>query len=145
MDLFSTGSDEKTVILTEPMGASLETIRRVERQLGLAFPDDYVQFMQYSDGGTIIPGDSSAINLYSIEEMRFERDSDGEQYEGCVFFGSDGGLESYGFEVRTTPVSIVEVDKVAGMESAILVGRTLRELVDYVRHKFDDFDRNPSQ
>src|SRR5690349_8987408 len=136
MDIFSTGSDEKTVVITEPTGASLETIRGVERQLGIAFPDDYKQFMQSSNGGTIIPGESSVINLFSIEDLLDEEASDLERYEGGVFFGSDGGLESYGFDVRTTPVTIVEVDKVAGMESAIPVGRTLRELVDYVRHKF---------
>lgn len=140
MDMFSEGADEVTQVRTEPMRAAIETIRQIERELGITFPEDYVQFMQRSNGGTVIPGNSSEIILHRIEDLLSDREIDLALYEGCVFFGSDGGLESYGFDIRTTPVSIVEVDRVAGMESAILAGNTLRELVLYVRHKFDDMD-----
>jgi hypothetical protein len=145
MDIFGRDTDEVTEVRTEPTGASVETIHRIQQQLGITFPEDYVRFMQYSNGGTIVPGDSSEINLYPIEDLLRHRATDLELYEGCLFFGSDGGLESYVFDVRTTPLSIVEVDAVAGMESAIPAGQNLRELVEYVRHKFDDFDTQHEQ
>jgi SMI1/KNR4 family protein SUKH-1 len=143
MDIFGSDTDEITEVRTESTGASIDTIYRIQQQLGITFPEDYVQFMQHSNGGTIIPENSSEINLYPIEDLLSHRDTDIELYEGCVFFGSDGGLESYVFDVRTTPICIVEVDAVAGMESAIPTGQTLRELVEYVRHKFDAFDTKP--
>jgi hypothetical protein len=145
MELFSEYTDEPTEVTTEPAGAAIETIRRIERELGITFPDDYVQFMQYSNGGTIEPGEGGWVILSPIEDLVSDRKIDFELYEGCVFFGSDGGLESYGFDIRTTPVTIVEVDRVAGMQSAIPMGHTLRELIYYARHKFDNLREEQEQ
>src|SRR3989442_1764133 len=104
MDMFGGNKDEPTEVRIEPTRAAIDAIRRIEQELGVTFPEDYVHFMQYSNGGTIVLGDSSEIILYQIEDLVSDREVDFELYEGCVFFGSDGGLESYGFDIRTTPV-----------------------------------------
>jgi cell wall assembly regulator SMI1 len=49
-------------------GASDETLRRIEERLGVRFPDEYREFIQYSNGarGSINDVD---IWLWSIEEI----------------------------------------------------------------------------
>jgi hypothetical protein len=134
---FGLDIDEMLEVTPEPAGANIEAIRVIEEDLGFSLPDDYVQFMNYSNGGSILPGDGGYIILFPIEELLRDKESNPDTDQGAVFFGSDGGLESYAFDVRAKQVSIVEVDRVAGMESAIPVGTTLRELILYAYRKFD--------
>ncbi|HST04525.1 MAG TPA: SMI1/KNR4 family protein [Chloroflexia bacterium] len=134
---FGLDIDDLIEVTPEPTSATIETIRSIEVNLGFSLPDDYVRFMNYANGGTILPGEGSYLILFPVEELLGDTESYSELYGGAVFFGSDGGLESYAFDARTKPISIVEVDRVAGMDSAILVGNTLRELIRYAYHKVD--------
>jgi hypothetical protein len=91
-------------------GASSAGTRAALAELGRPLPPDYLQFMERQNGGEGFIGRNYLI-LWRIEELAtFNREYEVEQYApGIVLFGSDGGGEGYGFDVRTTAMPIVRI------------------------------------
>jgi SMI1 / KNR4 family (SUKH-1) len=55
-------------------GASLEAVRDRERDLGIQFPPDYVEFMRASNGAEgFVGGDRAYVRIDPIEEMMNEQ------------------------------------------------------------------------
>ncbi len=82
-------------------GARRGAVRRAEETLGVSLPEEYVAFMAESNGGEIeVAG--NRLRLWPIEDLVYMN----EGYEvdryvpGLVLFGTDGGMEAYGFENR---------------------------------------------
>jgi SMI1/KNR4 family protein SUKH-1 len=75
-----------------PIGASLETIRSVEKDLAARFPADYIAFMQESNGGEGEVGSEGYLQLWAIETL-VEQNKAYEtlvHFPGFVFLGSNG-------------------------------------------------------
>ena len=97
-----------TAGLTKQSGATLAAIRDRERELGVRFPDDYVEFMLASNGGEGSVGESY-LRIDPIEEMMNDRLQEAldESRAGLIVFGSDGGLEAFAFDPRRGGLRIV--------------------------------------
>ena len=82
----------------------------VETKLGITFPNDYIEFLSYSNGAEGSIGENYLI-LWSIEDI-IELN---EAYcvtdfaEGIVLFGSDGGNEAFAFDTRKNETEIVTI------------------------------------
>src|SRR5215470_16204689 len=88
----------------------------------IELPSEYLDLLRFSNGGegplTLPPlyfqlyGVQECIDLCLNQEIR-------DRFPTLVFFGSNGGLESIAFDLRTGPPwRIVMVDEIAGAESA---------------------------
>jgi len=98
-------------------GASAAAIAECERHFGRELPKDYRDFLMIINGGEGFIGPNSYLMLWKVEELPSMNDG----YETtnylphCVLFGSSGGGEAYGFDIRTSQIKIVKVPLV-GME-----------------------------
>lgn len=98
-------------------GASADAIAECERHFGREFPKDYRDFMMSSNGGEGFVGAHSYLRLWKIEELPLMNDG----YEAAnylpdsLLFGTDGGEEAFGFDLRSSEIKIVEAPFI-GME-----------------------------
>lgn len=127
MDLATLARD-----LNKPPGADPVKLAALEAQVGARFPEDYLSFVQSTDGAEGPVGEGY-LSLWPIEEIALLN----EQYEvaalvpGLVLFGTDGG--NTGYAVDTASNAIVELPLI-GMSPETLVqrGRTLRDLLEFI-------------
>ncbi len=91
-------------------GVSEQVLATAEKYLTTSFPDDYRDFMQFSDGGEGFIGQEYLI-LWKVEELeQFNREYEVEKYApGLLLFGSSGGGEGFAFDTRNSPYKIVQV------------------------------------
>ena len=93
-------------------GASPTALASVQAELGVTFPDDYVEFLLTSNGADGTVGDGYLM-LYRLEDVQkltetwWEGDDAGRAR--FVLFGSDGGGEAYVFDKTSAPTRIVMV------------------------------------
>jgi SMI1 / KNR4 family (SUKH-1) len=82
-------------------GASAEEIHAVEERLNVEFPQDYKEFMIWSDSGEGRLG-ATYIKLWACEELE-EANDDYKIHKylpGLVGIGTDGGDDCYAFDYR---------------------------------------------
>jgi hypothetical protein len=124
---------ELTAELTKSPGASLAVIRDREAELGITFPDDYVEFMLSSNGGEgFVGGDRLYVQIDPIEEMMNDdlREGLARERRGLVVFGSDGAGEAFAFDTRGDEVRIVMFPWVGVDEKEVFPqGRTFTEFL----------------
>ena len=116
-------------------GATRDAVRKAEEALEISLPEDYVEFMVGSNGGEIEVGENQ-LRLWPIEELSYMN----EGYEvdlnvpGLVLFGTDGGMEAYGFDTEGEEPRVVMIPFVP-MErgAAIPCGRTFTEFLENLR------------
>src|SRR5688500_3062743 len=113
--------------LEEP--ATEAEIERAETQLGIRFPDAYRSFLRKSNGGEGFIGQRYLMlwHVHELADLNVQYRVS-EFMPGLVVFGSSGGGNAFGFDTRSTRLSIVEVEFV-GMrwEDAITRGNTFDE------------------
>jgi hypothetical protein len=113
--------------------ASLQAIRDRERELGIQFPPDYVEFMLASNGAEgFVGGGRAYIRIEPIEEMMNDRlqETLRDSWPGLVVFGSDGAGEAFAFDPRGGDVTIVMFPWIGHDEEEILLqGRTFTEFL----------------
>src|SRR5690242_4867217 len=86
-------------------------IAESERKLGLKLPAEYVEFLKYSNGGEGFIGENAYVRLWPVEKLSEMNRS----YEvvkdapGLLIFGSNGGGEAYGFDMRVPQPPVVQV------------------------------------
>ncbi|HEY4093795.1 MAG TPA: SMI1/KNR4 family protein [Luteibacter sp.] len=92
-----------------PRALPSEAVAALLNERSLAkLPDDYRRFMMAKNGGEGFVGESHLI-LWSVEELA----SNNREYEiqdyaaGLFLFGSNGGGEAFGFDMRDEATSIV--------------------------------------
>ena len=96
-------------------GASEDAIAQAQAALGGVLPQDYLDFLRISNGGE--SGDGPVLILWPIEDVP----TFGAEYleavdiDHVVLFGSNGGGEAFGFDLRQKPTRIVELPFI-GME-----------------------------
>lgn len=95
---------------------STGSIRKLEQILNFVFPDDFEQFLLFSNGAKgVIANDY--IELWSIEEI----DDSNRAIEiskfapGLIAFAGDGANELFAFDTRKKPCTIVQIPMI-GME-----------------------------
>lgn len=123
--------------LSHGPGATDNAITEAERQLGLKFPAEYVEFLKIANGGEGFIGKGAYAMLWCIQELA----SMNRAYEvqknapGLLIFGSDGGGEAYGFDTRDPHWPIVQVPFI-GMDwrSAQPLGDTF---ASFLKHLHD--------
>jgi len=113
-------------------GASAAAIAECERHLGRELPKDYRDFMMITNGGEGFIGANSYLRLWKIEELLLLNDG----YETAnylpdgLLFGTDGGEEAFGFDLRSSEIKIVEVPFIGmGWELAWLLSGSFREFL----------------
>ena len=81
--------------------AAWARIDAVQSDLGILFPDEFVEFLLWSDGGEGYVS-RCYLAIWEIEEMAaLNRDYEiGKWIPGLVGFGSDGGGQCYAFDYR---------------------------------------------
>jgi len=99
--------------------ASAKEIEAVQTEMNIRFPNEYVRFLSYMNGGEGALGRNNYISLWSTHQLRDLNKS----YEvpiflpGVVLFGTDGGGEAYGFDWQSGKCAIVMVPFI-GMSEA---------------------------
>ncbi len=85
-------------------------VKKVEAELDVTFPNDYIEFISYSNGAEGSIGENYLI-LWSIEDIVELNEDYGvnEFAKGLVLFGSDGGDTAFAFDKRTNETQIVTV------------------------------------
>jgi hypothetical protein len=85
-------------------------VKKVQTELGITFPKDYIEFISYSNGAEGNIGENYLI-LWSIEDIIELNEAYGvnEFAKGLVLFGSDGGDTAFAFDTRTNETQIVTV------------------------------------
>jgi hypothetical protein len=85
-------------------------VRKVEIELGVTFPNDYIEFISFSNGAEGSIGENYLI-LWSIDEIIELNEVYGvnDFAKGFVLFGSDGGDTAFAFDTRTKDLHIVTV------------------------------------
>lgn len=111
-------------------GVTEEALRDAVESLGLSLPLDYVQFLRKHNGGEGFIGDNYLI-LWKAEELSiFNREYEVSQYApGLLLFGSSGGGEGYGFDLRSTDFSVVRIPFVGmDLQYATATARSFSDL-----------------
>jgi hypothetical protein len=123
------------------LGATEEEIRRLEETLGVRLPPDHRQFLRWSNGWEGECGESWLV-LDGIAEMLASNDPAlTEGFEGYVFFGGDGGLESHAFEYLGSPLPrrVVAIDRnTNALDTFWPLGASLTEALRRLRLGRDD-------
>lgn len=91
--------------------ATASTIAMAEDQLGAKLPEQYVRFLEFTDGGEGFIGENAYAMLWGVEELgSMNQAYEVEKYlPGLLLFGSDGAGEAYGFDTRNPEWPIVQV------------------------------------
>jgi len=107
-------------------------IRRVESDIGIRLPADYVEFLHRANGGEGFIGGNAYVILWRVEELaQMNADYEVRAYApGLLMFGSDGGGEAFAFDTRSDAAPIVSVPFV-GMDVSLArpMGRTFSEFL----------------
>lgn len=93
------------------MPAARSKIKDVENRLGQELPREYHDFLEITDGGEGFVGSGSYVILWTVEELIDLNDAYGvhDFMPGLLIFGSDGGGEAFGFDMRSPQRPIVQV------------------------------------
>lgn len=112
--------------------ALTEAVESFEQLYGEELPSDYRAFLFITNGGQGFVGDNGFVNLWRVEELSSLNDA----YEvrqrlpGLLVFGSNGGGEAFGFDIRRIPWSVVQVPFLdMSWETAWQKGSSFREFL----------------
>src|SRR5258706_13646045 len=80
--------------------AANSALQKFDQEAGFRLPDDYLQFLQQTNGGEGFVGANAYIILWPIEELiKMNKAYEVAEYApGLFLFGSDGGGEAYAFD-----------------------------------------------
>jgi len=90
--------------------AAREAIHELERSSSLSLPAEYLNFLRQSNGGEGFVGDEYLCLWRAEELVEFNTGYEVAEFVPELFlFGSNGGGESFAFDRRSNPWSIVMV------------------------------------
>jgi hypothetical protein len=116
--------------------ASEFEIRALEKAVGARLPSEYVELLRFSNGGE----GALAVSpfWFQLFDAKFALalatdDVYGKEFPSLFFFGSNGGLESIGFDMRRPPPwPIVAIDCIAGLDSLVPVSNSIHEFIEAI-------------
>lgn len=90
--------------------AHADDIRRIQQELQFSIPDPYIAFLEHANGGEGFVGEAYLI-LWRLEELsEMNRAYEVAQNAPDLFlFGSDGGGEGLGFDMRLDARPVISV------------------------------------
>lgn len=117
--------------------ASAADVSNVERRLGRPLPPEYRALLLESDGleGFVAP--DAYLCLWRVSELPAMNKAYAvaECLPGITLFGTDGGDTAYGFRYHLERVEYLRTPLVGlGPASVTVMGATLREFVEQLRH-----------
>lgn len=88
-----------------------DIISRFENLQVGTLPLEYLEFLKKTNGGYGFIGNESYVILWQLEEIGFlNKAYEVQKYvPGLLLFGSNGGGESYGFDIRKKSWNIVQI------------------------------------
>lgn len=109
-------------------GANDEEIQKLKTAFSYQLPNDFIEFLKFTNGAEgnhiifwNIDNMIEANNAYSIET----------NVPGLLLFGSDGGAEAFGFDLREEAIRIVMVPDVSLLwEEAVNLGDSFHEFLE---------------
>ena len=114
--------------------ANRQAIDKFESDSHFKLPKDYEQFLERMNGGEGFVGEAY-LSLWRVEEL-LQRNKDYEVDEytpGFFIFGSDGGGESFGFDLRSDLKEVVCIPFIgSGWEDAVRIASTFTEFLEVV-------------
>jgi cell wall assembly regulator SMI1 len=105
--------------------------RRIEQELGVALPDDYVEFVSHHNGTEGHVG-GELLQLLRFEELPSYRKASAyeELLPSLIPFGTNGSGELFAFDVRTFPMTIVAMQNPSiDVDEAIVLGHSFGEFL----------------
>lgn len=88
-------------------GASKDALSAIE---DLCLPEDYLSVLSEFNGGEGFIGDEYLILWKAEELITFNKEYEADKYAPGIFlFGSNGGGEGFGFDMKSKPYAIVEI------------------------------------
>lgn len=128
--------NEKITKLTSKLnlkpGAPKELLKKIELELGISLPLQYVEFMRRSNGAEGDVG-NSYLTLWPVEEIiPLNKAYAVEEFApGLLLIGSDGGDIAYAFDTRLKSMPIVKVPFIGmDLREVKLCGATLIEFLE---------------
>ncbi len=107
--------------------------RAIEVELGTSLPEEYKQLLQFTNGGEGSIGDGAYLILWAAEElMDLNRAYEVADYaNGQLVFGSNGGGEAFGFDMRAPSWPIVPIPWIVlSWEAALLTGNSILDFLE---------------
>ena len=94
--------------------ATRKSLELVEENYGIGLPEDYVALMLFSNGaeGRLGNSSDSFIIIWPIEDVIVLNEGYGvsNDYPELVIFGKDAATAAYAFDIRFSPMPVIEVD-----------------------------------
>lgn len=112
--------------------ATEEILERVQKQIGIVFPQGYTEFLREANGGQGRVG-KSYLMLLPVEEIAHWNDeaSVADFAPGLVLFGSAGDDTAFAFDTRVEPAVFVDVPMTGmSLDEVTYRGRTFREFLE---------------
>jgi cell wall assembly regulator SMI1 len=125
--------------------ANRDAIDKFESDSHIKLPKDYKQFLERMNGGRGFVGDAF-LALWRVEELL----QDNKEYEvdkwvpGFFIFGSDGGGEAFGFDLRSDAKEVVCIPFI-GMEweNAVRIAPTFTKFLEVMSTSWPDVLSHP--
>jgi hypothetical protein len=115
--------------------ADVRVLREIATSRGVGLPDDYVEFMEWSDGAAGDVG-SRWLECWSVSEIREATESPQSRYEGVLLFAANGGNTIYGFD-SLSESEIVEGDWIGlSRDELVRHGRSFTEFLERLASDF---------
>lgn len=136
--------NEEILKLTQKMdyneSVSATLVIDVQEKIKIKFPDDYIEFMLYSNGAEGFVGESY-LAIWRLEEI--VPLNDGYMVDkfvpGLILFGSDGGGEAYAFDTRFTPTQYVEIPYIGmSFETKKFLGISFLEFLNLLHTRWEN-------
>jgi hypothetical protein len=91
--------------------ATQDQIHKLQSELNISLPSEYVDFALVSNGADGAVGEVGYLSLWRIDEIiQLNKDYRVSDFApGLVLFGSDGGGEAFAFDARDAKMAIVQV------------------------------------
>lgn len=90
--------------------AEMSAIAGLSARVGVALPENYLEFLRAHNGGEGFIGDNYIVFWEAEEVIDFNREYEAETYAPGIFlFASNGGGEGYGFDTLDAAMPIVRI------------------------------------
>ncbi|KNY30129.1 SMI1/KNR4 family protein [Pseudobacteroides cellulosolvens] len=114
------------------LSITIEDLKKVEDAVGISFPQQYKEFMLFSNGAVGEVGDSY-LTIWELEDVEeFYEDCCKDNLDNIVLFASDGAKMGYGFDknkneyIVSVPLDSLEIDYVG------FCANTFHEFIEYL-------------
>ena len=116
--------------------APLKQISVVEHQIGIIFPDDYKEFLIFTNGlsqKSLYETEFTFSYFISVEEItKHTKRNCGEYFPWAIFIGSDGGNEMYVIDKRQNPIQFGLLPFIGTDEDFIPLGNTFEQFISRI-------------